>query len=695
MPSETSQKTCKTQSKNRPFEESGRNTKCYHKKTVCGMRRNGKLLWASLVLVGANLTSAGAQTLEGDSIGEITVKARKMMSNMTAASPLQVMDRSRMEKIGAHDVADAVRYFSGVSVKDYGGIGGLKTVSVRSLGAQHTGVCYDGVAISDCQSGQIDISRFSLDNVSLLYLTIGQSDDIYQSAKLFASAGTLHIETLRPQSDGKKWQAAARLKAGSFGTVNPSFMYTLQPGRKTYLSAYADFLRADGNYPFRLWNGEHRIDEKRNNSDIRSWRAELNAHTALTDRQELSAKLYLFDSERGLPGGVIYDNTYSAERLYDRNYFGQIAYENRFSDKWKLKAAGKFNYSWNRDYNEPASGVTDDRFKQTETYLTATFRGEPVRNLAFSLAQDFAYNDLSTTLRNCQYPERFSWLTALALRYALPHFTATASLLNTHITERVKTGEASDGFKRLSPAFSLSWKPWNENLRFRLSYKDIFRVPTFNDLYYLLIGNANLRPESTRQWNFGLTWNRSFSTLLEYVGLSADAYYGSVKDKIVAVPTMFIWKMSNIGKVETLGADINMQVNLRWATGWSNSLQLSYNYMQAEDVTDRSSKVWRNQIAYTPHHSGAANCTLSTPWADLSYSLFYASERYISSYNSAENRIPPYTDHGITLSRTFAWKARQLRIQLDALNLGNKNYEIVRFYPMPGRNYKVTLNYQF
>lgn len=76
----------------------------------------------------------------------------------------------------------------------------------------------------------------------------------------------------------------------------------------------------------------------------------------------MKAKVYLFDSERGLPGGVIYDNPYAAERLYDRNYFGQLKYENRFSEKWKLQASGKFNFNWNRDYNNESSGITDNRF---------------------------------------------------------------------------------------------------------------------------------------------------------------------------------------------------------------------------------------------------------------------------------------------------------------------------------------------
>lgn len=124
-------------------------------------------------------------------ISNITVSARHIPSNMSASAPLQSIDRKAMERMGALEVSDAVRHFAGISVKDYGGIGGLKTISVRSMGAQHTGVTYDGVAIGDCQSGQVDISRFSLANVSQLTMSIGQSDNIYQSARTFASAGSI------------------------------------------------------------------------------------------------------------------------------------------------------------------------------------------------------------------------------------------------------------------------------------------------------------------------------------------------------------------------------------------------------------------------------------------------------------------------------------------------------------------------
>ena len=665
-------------------------------------RAYGKL-WLYL-LCGLLLSPIGAWGQEkGDTIAgkvhripDVTVKARRTPKAMTSATPLQQLKKAEMERLGALEISDAVRHFSGVSVKDYGGIGGMKTVSVRSLGAQHTAVSYDGVAVSDCQSGQVDISRFSLGNVSQLTLNIGQSDDIYQTAKMFASAGTLSIESAQPEFREHTYRLSANLKAGSFGLANPSVLYAKKINSNLCISAYGDYLRADGNYPFKMWNGNKLIDSKRDNSDIETYRAEVNLFANLGDSQDLKAKLYLFDSERGLPGSVIYDNPYAAERLYDRNYFGQLKYENRFSEKWKLQANGKFNYSWNRDYDKQAAGDTDDRFRQTETYLSATLWAAPVKGLSFSLAQDFAYNDLSTTLRECQYPERFTLLTAVAAHYQGRHIAATASLLNTYITENVRTGTAADDRRRLSPAISLSWKPFeNTGWRLRASYKDIFRTPTFNDLYYLLIGNSRLKPESTKQFNVGTTWSVTpSSSLLDFFHISIDAYYNRVKDKIVAVPTMFIWKMSNVGKVETLGMDVSAGSEMTMADGYKLYLTAAYNFMKAQDITDPDSKIWRNQIAYTPKHSGSASLTMETPWLNLTYNLTYASERYRMAQNSSDNRIKPYTDHGVSLSRSFMFRRGQsVRIQLDALNLGNKNYEIVRFYPMPGRNYKVTLTY--
>ena len=327
---------------------------------------------------GADSVDVGLKQMKG-----LTVTEKVLPAAVRSGAPVQTLDKAELERMGVLDVSDAVRHFSGVTLKDYGGVGGLKTVSVRSLGAQHTAVLYDGVAIGDCQSGQVDISRFSLDNVSSLTLTIGQSDNIYQTARMLAAASALSIETSRPDFENRDFSLSAKVKTGSYGLANPSLFYAHRFTSRLSCSLYGEYLRADGNYHFTMMNLTKPIEGRRNNSDIGAYRAEVNLFARLTERQDLDVKGYLFDSRRGLPGSVVYDNPYAAERLYDRNYFGQLRYENRFSEKWKLKASGKFNYSWNKDTDKKAAGPTEDRFRQTETYLTATLWAMPVKNLLF------------------------------------------------------------------------------------------------------------------------------------------------------------------------------------------------------------------------------------------------------------------------------------------------------------------------
>ena len=111
-------------------------------------------------------------------IDEVTVTAERTKQQVKSSSPFQQLNKKQLQQQGITDIADALRRFSGVNIKDYGGAGGMKTISVRSLGAKHTAVVYDGVTLSDCQSGQIDLSRFSIDNIQQISLTIGDNEDI-------------------------------------------------------------------------------------------------------------------------------------------------------------------------------------------------------------------------------------------------------------------------------------------------------------------------------------------------------------------------------------------------------------------------------------------------------------------------------------------------------------------------------------
>lgn len=655
------------------------------------------LLCAWLFPFAASYAQVDTTTYHQLSGVEVLGKVRP--STTRESTPLQVMDKAGIERLGIQDLSEAVKRFSGVAVQDYGGIGGLKTVSVRSLGAKHTAVSYDGVTITDAQSGQVDISRFSLDNVDMISLSIGQADDIFQTARMYASAGALNIKTNRPVFTDCPYHIKAQVRGGSFGLVNPYLRYEQKLGKRLVASGQIDWLRADGRYPFVIKNEQKDEPGKRINSDIHTLRTELNLFSDWGKGGELNLKGYYFDSERGLPGSVILYNDYAKERLWDKNYFVQGYYKKQFDPHFSLQMQGKYNYSWTKyvDFNNNyTEGKQEDRHTQREYYISAGSLYTPSEHFSFSFTTDFAVNTLKNNLPDCPFPTRYTSLSVLAAQYKDSRLTATISLLNTFIAEKVKTGDKPSDRKRFSPSASASWRVLPEqNLRVRASFKDIFRVPTFNDMYYLRIGNTNLKPERATQYNVGLTWKDRLSPVFSDLTISVDGYYNRVRDKIVALPTLYIWKMMNMGEVAISGIDANLSAEISCSDYISFLLQGNYTWQKAIDITNETAKNYKDQIPYTPKHAGTASISILNKWLNLSYLLSCAGDRYSLPQNIKDNLIGRYVEQTISVNREFQLHNVKLRLQGEIVNVGNLNYEIIKYYPMPGRSYRMLVSCYF
>ncbi|MDR1724271.1 MAG: TonB-dependent receptor [Tannerella sp.] len=668
-----------------------------HKKSLFG---------TCMCLVGAwfmTFTEAWGQetqdTVRTRQLRDVEVVGQRRVSTSKQATPLQVIDNKAITRLGIHELSEAVKRFSGVTVKDYGGVGGLKTVSIRSLGAQHTAVSYDGVSISDAQSGQVDISRFTLDNVEMVSLTTGQSDNIFRTARAYASAGVLDITTKKPRFDDEKpWQLTAKFNGGSFGLVNPFVSGGLKLSERSTASLHSDFMRADGNYPFDLVNGTITTHEKRINSDIKTVRIEGNTYSDIGGGL-LNTKIYVFKSKRGLPGAVNYYDKTATERLWNDNAFAQAHYRNAPNKALTIQVTGKYTYSYSRYRNVSdnyAAGFQEDRNTQHEIYTSAGALLSSSEYLAATLTTDYIRASLKNNFLNAKQPVRNTSLTVFALQFKNSAVTATGSLLATYITDKVQTGEPPSDRKRFSPAAAISWKPFNGNaLRIRLSYQDIFRVPTFTDLYYLRTGNTNLKPEKARQYNVGLTWSGSIGEIVNYLSLTADGYYNKVDDKIVAIPTMYIWKMMNMGEVEIRGADVNATAEIPLSSVVNINIQGNYTYQHAIDLTDINAKNYRHQIPYTPRHTGGAAIAVENPWVNVSYTLTAVGDRYALPQNIKTNRIDGYIEQGISLNKMLKFKRISIRIRSEILNITNEQYDVIQFYPMPGRSWRLGMTIDY
>lgn len=637
---------------------------------------------------------------------EVVVVSTASRASTRATAPMQVLSNDKLQTLNALQMSDAVKHFSGVTVKDYGGIGGLKTVSVRSLGAAHTAVSYDGITINDSQNGQIDIGRFSLDNVDQVSLANGQTDDIFQPARQFASAAVLNIATRYPEFVRRPVQGKVSMKGGSFGLLNPSAYLEARFSEKLALTASVEWMSAHGRYPYVLHYGDEETDsssvELRQNTDVKNLRAEVALH-GRDSVQEGNVKAYYYYSERGLPGATIFYNTanFSSQRLWDQNAFVQGYYRRNFGSHWAIRLNAKYNYAYTR-YLDPvylsSAGKDENLYHQQECYISIGGMYRPIDNLTFSLSTDGSISTLDADLPQFVRPTRYLWLTALAGKYVNTWVTATASVLLTAVDETTATGTAASDYFRASPYVSASFRPFQAvNLRLRLFYKNIFRMPTFNDLYYGRVGNRSLKPENTNQYNIGIAYQTRITQYVPNLSITVDGYHNSVTNKIVAYPTknIYTWTMLNYGRVSITGVDLTAEVTVAPHDKVAIDLGTAYTYCRALNVTDLAARDYRHQIPYTPRVSGSAHAALRTPWFTLGYSMVWSGHRYAVNQNYAENRVEGYSDHSLSLSHEWTIKNHRLGANIECLNLTNKNYTVVRYFPMPGRSWRATIHWKF
>lgn len=635
-------------------------------------------------------------------IDSINVTRSRSVKLVEQSAPVQTIRAQKLELLGINDLSEALNTFSGVQINNYGGVGGMKTVSVRSLGAHHTAVSYDGVVMSNAQGGTIDIGDVMLNNIDEISLSIGQSDDIFQSARSFTLSGLLMLKSKAPQFYSSNVLASAGIEVGSFGLYNPSINFAYKITDRWKLSLNSNWMISDGEYPFTLVNNETITTEWRKNSDVNRIIGEMNLYGDVGRSGKLYFKGNYLNSERGLPGGVVYYNDDATERLWDEDGQFQSGYRNEFNDRWALDTNVKYSYAWTRYIdvdNKYTGGMLDDRYTQQEYYASAAVRYTPTDNLTFTFAQDLFENRLVTDMSEGDdssiSPNRFNVNSSLAAQYKLPRLTVTASLLAIYNHEWLSddsSGSVAPDRKRLSPSLSGSYKLLkSSDLRVRASVKDSYRVPTFNELYYARFGNTSILPERAMQYNMGLTYG---GKLFDYTTISVDGYYNRIEDKIIAIPTMFIWTMINLGQVDITGLDFNLNSHFTIASQLKCNLTANYSYQHAVDATE-DSKTYGHQIAYTPRHSSNVSLTVLNDWFDLGYSVAMVGDRYSTNQNIESNLIAGYAEQNITLGRDFVFKKLDFRVQAKVLNVADVNYDVIKFYPMPGRQYRVSIKFNY
>jgi outer membrane cobalamin receptor len=360
------------------------------------------------------------------------------------------------------------------------------------------------------------------------------------------------------------------------------------------------------------------------------------------------------------------------------NAYVQGVVRKQFSHLYTLKASAKAGY----DNIYYASSWGDSEYGQTELQLNTAhlFRINNWWNV--SLAADIAWDNLNST--NYQ-ASRFTTVSALTASFRFERFSLNIAAEYAGYFDKDQQSRHA-----ISPSMD-----------FRLNIIDgldlvgfarrAYRVPMFNELYYVGYGNPELLPEDAWLTDLGLDFYRQLSG--EWgVKAKVDGFFNYLTNKITSAPTAEdpnIWLPFNIGKVRSTGFDLVAGTDYK-SGYWTTSFDARYSYQSAVDVTPDSYS-YGQQIAYLAKHTVTAD--LKAGWKG-----YVLNPRWILKSGRADSygELANWNTLDITLSKCFKIrKSLSINAYISAMNLFDNEYELVSGYPMPGRRLLGGIQFRF
>ena len=596
------------------------------------------MLFSILISAGLLLADRPAEPAEqpSDTLHAVTV---------TADKGVVISRTDTLHITNTFDITGELHQVPGLQLGDYGGFAGLKTVSLRGMGSPHTAVYVDGVRVGNVQSGQGDMGMLDIENFS--------------SAVVDYAQNSISFNTVRPTFGQSRVTGKAEFKAGSFGTYLPAARIDFKVSERMALSINAAGVISKGDFP--VADGATRA-----NNDIRQVRGGVNLFGSMKDG-DYHVKAFYNAAERGTPGSISWP---SEDRQKDMNAYLQGVMKKSFSPLYTLRLSAKAGY----DDIYYTSSWGDSQYGQTELQLNSSHVFSINSWWKVSLAADIQWDKLASTNYSAS---RTTAISAVSTSFNLNRLSLNAAAEYSGYFDR---GEGSR--HAISPSVDFRMRVI-DGLDIVGFARRAYRVPMFNELYYVGYGNPDLKPEDAWLTDLGVDFHRQVSRTWN-LKAKVDGFYNILSNKITSAPTAEdpnIWLPYNIGKVRSIGLDLVTGADFTYGD-WKGEMDLRYSYQSAVDRTPDSYS-YGQQIPYIAKHTVTASVKASWKGYELN-------PRWVlkSSRSDATGNLADWNTLDLTLSKTFKLHGPlSLGINIAAKNLLDCRYELVSGYPMPGRSF--------
>lgn len=621
-----------------------------------------------------------------------------------------IISRKEIEEMQANDVGEVLQKIPGVNLKSYGGLGGLKTISVRSLGSQHSAVSVDGFSIQNSQTGQVNLAQIQTNNLESIALGVGDQSGYLIPVSAQIAGNNVSVQTFEMSFPryGDSLQIRANTRIGSFGQVS-GYGAAKVKIKKGFVSGFGNYRRSNGLYPYQIQNGTASVSAIRSNNDYRD--QYFGGVVGYEFKKNFWVRLNYKRSkiDQGLPGAVILYNNSADERLttgdhsasadtrfrigkavHARVYCNGNSNSMSYFDPTYFNSAGQVDVTYqNRNLNAGIVGQGHLIIKSEHKY-----------NRAYYFGVEGGLSDLISSDTLFAQPLRKQVSGILGTRLDFGKFKIRAHVSGQFVNESNSTGLEGKNVIGVNPKISIETRESNRYFaRHRIWYRNSLRVPSFNELYYNNIGNTDLNPEKANQFGYNLSFY-PIDQKNKRIWITTSAYFNQITDKIVAIPTqnLFTWSIQNVGIVNAMGGEVTANTRLGFGSSkrFVVAISMNYSYQRSVDRSDSTHPTFGHQIAYIPMHTGNVDLTISYKNFGGKMSNYLVSKRYSLNENNLANELDGFSISDFSLFYTFEWKKKQsLRVQFQAKNVFNKSYSYIRSFVMPGRNYLISINYAF
>lgn len=604
-----------------------------------------------------------------------TIAAKHSLEPVDITQPARIYIANPGLIIEKPDSIQSSRYQSGtltdllgqngmLFLKSYGG-GNLATTTIRGASASQTPVMWNGINLQSPTNGNVDLSLMPAILCDYVSIQNGGGSAGWGSG---AIGGV--IQTGNTAEFGKGFGVKATGLAGSFGQLESGLKIGYSNERySTNIRAYRQTAKND--FTFRNLALAGFPKDTITNSDFlqEGIYGELAARSKSFDHH-LYVRAWYQNSDRGIPPTMLESG--STTRQKDEFFRAMIDFrisKEKYFLQFKSVVFTEF-MDFYPGYNQPNS-LTHSVVFINEADLIYRFS----KKLSVSAGANYMISKADVT----QYvPVTTQNRASVFAGVNYLPFEKLNFVLNLR-------DEAVDG--KLTPlvgSFGMEW--WKYKfLTVRTSISRNYRIPTFNDLYWVPGGNRDLKPEDS--WNEDISADLHFDWKKFKFSYIVTAYNRNTENWILWQPGPGYWSPENLLSVWSRGIEHRFKIN--WAKNKVNITFLGgYDYVRA---TNEKSKVPNDvsvgrQLMYLPANRFSAMLQLTYHNFYLAYNHQYNDLRFTATDHSTY--LPAFDVATFTVGKRLNRKTSYCDIFFRVNNVFDKEYQAIAWRPMPGRNFQ-------